>query len=140
MSGPAQERTTARVEHTQVDKMGVARYEVYLEWFAQGRQALLRSCGTSLEQLEQAGVCLRPADTSLRYVDPALHDDQLTIVTALQSLARDRLCFTYRVTRDDDEQLVAEGATEHSCHSPAGRARKLPAEVVRLLAELTPQP
>ena len=127
-------RFTLRVRYGDTDQMGFAYYANYLRWFEIGRAEMLRSLGTSYHAVEQGGVWLPVLEARCRYHKPARYDDQVVIETGVIELRRASVRFAYRVVREADGTLLAEGTTEHPFTDPAGRPMRPPAFLTEMLA------
>ena len=123
-----------RVRYGDTDQMGFAYYAHYLRWFEIGRAEMLRSLGTSYHSVEQGGVWLPVLEARCRYHKPARYDDQVVIETGVLELRRASVRFGYRVVREADGVLLAEGTTEHPFTDPSGRPMRPPPFLTDMLA------
>ncbi|MDA8346086.1 MAG: thioesterase family protein [Thermaerobacter sp.] len=122
-------RVPLRVRYSEVDRMGIAYYAHYLDWFTEGRTELLRQSGTAYRQIEEMGLLLPVLSTACRYHRPAGYDEEIEIVTSAR-ISPTRLRCDYRLERDG--VLLAEGNTEHAFvraadMRPVNAARQYPA-------------
>ena len=111
--------TNTRVRYKDTDAMGIVYYANYLIWFELGRTEWLRALGITYRELEKSGLFLPAIKASCEYKYPARYDDELTIITVMESLRAVRISFTYEVRCG--EQLLARGATEHAFVNDRGR-------------------
>ncbi|HHW75308.1 MAG TPA: acyl-CoA thioesterase [Firmicutes bacterium] len=111
--------TRVRVRYKDTDAMGIAYYANYLIWFEVGRTEWMRALGPSYSELEQSGLFLPVIKVSCQYKAPARYDDELTVITWIESLRGVRVAFNYEIHRD--EQLIARGNTEHAFVNEKGR-------------------
>ena len=123
-----------RVRYAETDKMGVAYYANYFVWFEVGRCELLRTLGGSYSQLEETGLLLPVIDAQCNYQAPARYDDVLTIATTGTLKSRARVKFTYEVSRQPTNEVLASGITVHAATDPRGRPQRVPATLQALLA------
>jgi len=131
--------TSYRVIYGDTDQMGVAYYSNYLRWFEIGRTELLRETGIPYSSIEEEGLRFPVVEVSCRYFKPAQYDQQIIIETTLISLGRATLSFNYRILRQGDETLIAEGWTKHACVDREGQVTKIPVALANALkAALTP--
>ena len=133
--------TTYRIIYGDTDQMGVAYYANYLRWFEMGRTELLRQLGLPYTAVEANGLRFPVTQVSCRYFHSARYDEKITIETRLSALGRASLMFSYRLRRDLDQVLLAEGATRHACVDAAGRVARIPqalAEVLKVAVASTP--
>lgn len=112
-------RTSIRVRYVETDAMGIAYYGSYLVWFEVGRTEWLRFLGPSYSDLERSGLFLPVIKVACEYKASARYDDELTVITRLESLRGVRITFNYEIYRG--EQLVARGSTEHASVNERGR-------------------
>ena len=123
-------RTTVRVRYPEVDRMNVVYHTHYLVWFEIGRTELLRELGCSYASLEEAQDVYFPLrEVGARYHAPARYDDRLVVHTRLTSVGGASVRFDYRIVREDDEQSIVTGFTEHAAVDSSGRPRRLPGEL-----------
>ena len=123
-----------RVRYAETDQMGVAWHGSYLAWFEVGRTDLLRERGMTYRELEQADVRLPVVEARASYRRPALYDDLLEIHTRVAEQSGARLSFEYDVRREGEAAAIATGYTAHVAVNGRGRPRRLPPDLVRLLA------
>ena len=114
---------TFRVRYAETDQMGIAHHSNYFVWFEMGRSELCLLWGVPYEQWEKAGVILPLAEVSCRYRRPALYDEQLRLVTTLDSVSRVSVSFSYRLLGAEGEHR-AQGWTKHAFASPDGKLIK----------------
>jgi acyl-CoA thioester hydrolase len=130
-------RTPLRVRYAETDQMGVVYHSNYLIWFEVGRAELFREVGLPYTKFEEQGLTLAVVEASCRYRRAALYDDNLIIVTKVDSFSSRKVTFTYQVFRE--ETLLAEGKTVHIFINKEGKvsdARSYPIwqEVLSILA------
>ena len=126
-------RFSLRVRYGDTDQMGFAYYAHYLRWFEIGRAEMLRSLGKSYRAVEEDGLSLPVLEAHCRYVKSARYDDELWIETGVEELRRASVRFRYRVLRQPDGELLAEGATEHCFMDRDGKPARPPRELTELL-------
>jgi acyl-CoA thioester hydrolase len=83
---------------------------------------------------EAAGVLLPVIEAHVRYRLPARYDDAIALHTAPIEPRTASVRFEYRLTREGDAALLAEGFTVHACVDRGGRPRRFPPELKALLA------
>lgn len=120
------------VRSTDMDADAIVNNAVYFAYFEQSR----------LEYLIALGIVRRPrppgdfdrsftlAETSARYLAPALHRDVLLVTTRVAEVRRRSFSLTFEVVRESDEQRIAEGRSAQVWLDQAGRPAALP-ETVR---------
>jgi len=126
-----------RVRYAETDQMGVAWHGNVFAWFEIGRTDLLRELGTTYRSLEEEeGLRLPVVEAGARYLRPFLYDDVVEVRTRVSSHSGARVAFEYELRRDDDEskEPLVTGFTAHAAIDAAGRPRRLPAGLRRLLS------
>ena len=118
--------TTYRVIYGDTDQMGVVYYANYLRWFEKGRSEFLRQIGLPYSIIEQQGFHFPVTEVNCRYANPARFDEDIEIATELTDLGRASLSFTYRISRESNNDLLATGATKHACIDKAGKVARIP--------------
>jgi acyl-CoA thioester hydrolase len=126
-------RTSLRVRYPETDAMGIVHHTHYLVWFEIGRTELMRDAGYPYARMEADGIRFPVVEASCRYHVSARYDDVLTIETALEKMTRVSTCFRYRVEREADGMLLAEGMTRHAATDAVGAVRRIPPEIVDAL-------
>jgi acyl-CoA thioester hydrolase len=118
--------TTYRVIYGDTDQMGVVYYANFLHWFERGRSEFLRQIGLPYSTIEKAGYYFPVADVICHYAQSACYDDVVRIETELTDVRRVSLLFSYRITRQTDNCLLATGSTKHACIDRAGQVTRIP--------------
>ena len=132
--------TTDRVIYGDTDQMGVVYYANYLRWFEKGRSEFLRRIGLPYKTIEEQGFQFPVTEVSCRYFRSARYDDVITIATQLSSVGRATLNFDYTISREGDSASLALGSTKHACVDADGRIKRIPNNVVQLLAKVLVTP
>ena len=112
-------KTKVRVRYKDTDAMGISYYANYLVWFEVGRTEWLRSLGPSYNELVEGGLFIPVIKVSCQYKAPSRFDDELTVITRIESLRGVRVTFSYEIRRE--ESLIALGSTEHAFVNEKGR-------------------
>ncbi len=113
------------------DQMGVVYYANYLRWFERGRSEFLRQIGVPYANIEAAGFHFPVAEVNCRYAQSARYDDIIEITTTLVDLSRVYLKFKYKISRQEDQLILATGSTKHACIDREGQVKRIP----KLLAD-----
>ena len=122
-----------RVRYAETDRMKFAHHSRYLEWFECGRAEMMRELGYPYRQMEDDGVLLPLVEMGCRFKRAAHYDDLLRLETFLHQLPRARLRLDYRVYREEDNELLAEGFTVHAFINWEGRALKPPKKFMDII-------
>ncbi|NLY97000.1 MAG: acyl-CoA thioesterase [Clostridiaceae bacterium] len=107
-----EEKTTVRYAET--DQMGIVHHSHYPVWFEAARTGFIKSLGMSYSEVEKKGLLLPLSELYVKYRSGALYEDELTVSVHIEKLTGARVTFGYRVTRDKDCTLIAEGFTVHA--------------------------
>jgi acyl-CoA thioester hydrolase len=130
---PAPSLHTIRVRYAETDQAGIAHHSAFLPWFEEGRVELLRSLGKPYQEFEAEGIHFPVREVFCRYWAPARFDDILTVSAVVEDVGGASVRFGYRITRGPDGILIAEGHTLHACVNDAGKIKRLPPEVRKML-------
>ena len=112
-------KTALRVRYQETDQMGVAYHANYLVWFEMGRTELMRSIGLPYIEFEKSNLYLPVLKAYCEYKHAVRYDDELTVLTHLDSLEKVRLVFNYELQKDGKK--MASGYTEHAFINEASR-------------------
>ncbi len=119
--------TEVRVRYAETDKMGIVHHSNYLVWFELGRSEFCRTRGFSYKEMEEKDNALMVvAESYCRYKSPAYYEDVLTIRTQIGEIRSRSLRFVYKIYRESDETLLAEGETLHLVTDKNKKVRSLP--------------
>lgn len=122
-------KTFQRVNFYHTDAMGVVHHANYIRWFETGRVEFLRSIGIVLGDIMDAGYSFPITEVKCKYVASGRFDDVLRIETMPLALTKVKLEFSYKVFRDSDDLLLAEGFTQSVFTSlKTGHIARLPEE------------
>lgn len=106
--------TQIRVRYADTDKMQIVYNGKYFEYFEVGRTELLRSLGLPYAELERTGVRLPVIEAHARYKSGATYDEVLEIECWLELPYAAKITLHYRVRRQGDSAVCAEGYTVHA--------------------------
>jgi len=126
---------TVRVRYAETDQAGMAHHSVFLPWFEAGRVELLRDLGKPYQEFEAEGLHFPVREAFCRYWVPARFDDTLLIATTIAEVGGASVRFGYRITRETDAVLIAEGYTLHACVDDSGKVKRLPLAVKKILSQ-----
>ena len=124
---------TVRVRYAETDQAGMAHHSAFLPWFEEGRIELLRSLGKPYQQFESEGIHFPVREALCRYWVPARFDDVLLVTTQVEQVRGASARFGYRITREADDALIAEGHTLHACVNDEGKVTRFPQAIRQLL-------
>jgi acyl-CoA thioester hydrolase len=127
--------TTLRVRYAETDAMGVVYHANYLVWFEVGRGDYFRAFGHDYAAWEEQGYFLPVSEAHARYHAPARYGDPVVVRTRLEEVRSRSVTLGYEARHATSQVLLASGWTKHICMDRAGRAHRLPADMLRLLEE-----
>lgn len=110
-----------RVRYAETDQMGVVYYANYLVWMETGRSEYFRELGMPYNEVEKNDILLPVTKVFCQYKSPARYDDVVRVVTSISSLQDVRLHFKYELFRNESNELLAIGETEHAFVNRQGR-------------------
>lgn len=125
---------TLRVRYAETDQAGMAHHASFLPWFEEGRIELLRSLGKPYQEFEAEEMHFPVREVFCRYWAPARFDDILVISTSIEQVGGASVQFNYRITRQADGTLIAEGLTRHACVDNDGKVQRLPRQIRQMLS------
>ena len=119
--------TRLRVRYVETDQMGVVYHSNFFIWFEVGRVEFLRQLGFTYRDMEgEDGCFIAVVDARCRYKSPARYDDQILIRTFFKNLRASLIHFGYKIFREPDMALLAEGETTHIVTDKQLQRRELP--------------
>ncbi len=132
---PQSHISVVRVRYAETDQAGMAHHSAFLPWFEVGRVELLRALGKPYQEFEAEGLHFPVREAFCRYWVPARFDDELLITTTIEEVGGASTRFGYRITREADATLIAEGHTLHACVDNQGKVKRLSPEVRQFLRQ-----
>jgi len=109
--------------------MGVVHHATYPIWFEMGRTELLRTNGENYSEFENMGIYFVVTELSVKYKCPATYDDELTLLTELDTSTPVRLNHTYTLLRD--ETVIATALTTLACVDKKGIVQRFPISIIQ---------
>ncbi|WP_110953496.1 acyl-CoA thioesterase [Anaerosinus massiliensis] len=101
-----------KVNFFDTDAMAVVHHANYLRWFEIGRVEFLREAGITLNELMEDQIVFPIIDVTCKYRSSARFDDLVMIETIPTTLTQLKMIFEYKVLREADGELLAEGRTQ----------------------------
>ncbi|KGK87755.1 putative esterase [bioreactor metagenome] len=103
--------TKLKVRYAETDKMGIVHHSNYYVYFETAREDFIVGSGISYKDIEDMGIMMPLIETQCKYIQGAKYADNLIIETSLDELTPIKVVLKYRVIRNDDDKLIAEGKT-----------------------------
>lgn len=129
-------RYGCRVRYGDTDAAGVVYYANYLRYFEAARTEFMRDLVCTYKSLEEMGFVLPVVECQARYKAPATYDDLLLVETSLVQVKKASCRFNYRVLREEDGKLLAQGYTVHAVVGDALKLSRFPPQILDRLKKL----
>lgn len=95
-----------RVRYAETDKMGYLYYGHYAKYYEIGRVETLRALGLSYKAMEDKYRIMLPVlSLQSRYIKPAYYDENIEIVTILESMPEKMMHFKHELFNEDKELI-----------------------------------
>lgn len=124
-----------RVYYEDTDAAGVVYHSNYLNYFERDRTEFFRKRGLSVRALHEQGWVFPVVKMEIAFRAPAFHDDLLRIETKVLNVGKTSFLLGQRAVRPADGKLLVEAAVTLACTGPHMKARRLPEEILSVLAE-----
>jgi acyl-CoA thioester hydrolase len=119
-------KITVVPRYAETDKGGVVHHSVYPVWFEMGRTELLRANGVAYKDLEAAGIFFVVAQLNIKFRRPAQYDQQLILETTCSVVSAAKVEHVYKLTRNSDGVILAEGQSVLACVDNKGKVQRVP--------------
>ena len=103
-----------RVPYADTDQMGVVYYGNYLTLFERARNELMRACGVTYREFEEAGFMLPVTHAEVDYRRPAKYDDLLEVTAYVKAQKGVRIEIACEVRRAGEDEILVSGFTRHA--------------------------
>ncbi len=101
------------VRYSETDKMGIVYHSRYFPWFEVARDNYCKFYGLNYVDMEGMGMMMPLADCYCRFHKGATYGDTVYVYVKLKKLGAASCEFIYKVVREADGILLAEGSTKH---------------------------
>lgn len=120
-------RFPIRVYYEDTDMAGIVYYANYLRYIERARSDWVREIGIDQLAMKAEGVVFAVRRIEADYLQPALFDDALEVVTTLEKLSPARMIMAQKVLRAEDVLFTANVTI--ACIGTGGKPVRLPAEL-----------
>ncbi len=120
-----------RVRYADTDMMGIVYYGTYPVYLEVARTEFMREKGFSYRSVEEMGYRLVVAAMEIKYYNPAVYDDLLTIRTSVSDIQSRGLTFNYEIMKEGT--TVVKGKTRHICVNADRKPTRIPAPLLQVL-------
>lgn len=124
---------TFRVRYAETDPMKYVYYGNYATYFEVGRVELFRDLGIPYNEIEQRGIWLPVSEFSIKYLKPALYDQNLEIHTFIKKIPGVRIEFEYEIYNDSKEKITEAKTTLFFLDSKINKVVKCPDFLMELI-------
>ena len=126
---------TIRVRYAETDPMKYVYYGNYATYFEVARVELFRTLGMPYDDIEKQGIWLPVSEFSIKYLKPALYDQNLEIHTFIKKIPGVRIEFDYEIYNDSKEKITEAKTTLFFLDSKLNKVIKCPNFLMNLLLE-----
>ena len=127
-------RTEIRVRFHELDPYGHANHGVWLNWFETARIEVMDELGLGLEQLRDRGLHLVVSEATIRFRQPALAGDVVTVESEVRDLRRATCWWHQRALRGTE--ILAEVDVRSGSVDEAGRPVAAPPDLLEAMRSL----
>jgi acyl-CoA thioester hydrolase len=143
-SGEAIERTTVdgpdiihwshdvRVRYEETDAFGVVYNGNYFAWMESAWSGRLMGGEWDIVRSMHRGTAFTVVNAECRYLSPAYYDSLVHIEVGVTPVSATRVQLSYRMTRDDNNEIIALGQTRHA-FTVGGRPSRVPSDFLDAL-------
>jgi len=110
-------------------------YGNYATYFEVARVELFRTLGMPYDDIEKQGIWLPVSEFSIKYLKPALYDQNLEIHTFIKKIPGVRIEFDYEIYNDSKEKITEAKTTLFFLDSKLNKVIKCPDFLMNLLLE-----
>ena len=124
---------TIRVRYAETDPMKYVYYGNYATFFEVARVELFRTLGMPYDDIEKRGIWLPVSEFSIKYLKPALYDQNLEIHTFIKKVPGVRIDFEYEIYNDSKEKITEAKTTLFFLDAESNKIIKCPDFLMELL-------
>jgi acyl-CoA thioester hydrolase len=110
-------------------------YGNYAEYFEIGRVELFRSIGMSYDEIENQGIWLPVSEYKIKYLKPALYDQELEIHTFIKKIPGVRIEFEYEIYNAEHIKITEASTTLFFLDAKTNKIIKCPDALMKLIEE-----
>lgn len=122
-----------RITYSDTDQMGFMHHSNYLRYYETARWELFRNIGLPYTEIEDEGYIFPVVNVTIKYLKPALYDQEINIVSSISSLRGASLIFEnsafnkkgIRINEAKITVACVKKSTGKACHFPESLTRKL---------------
>ena len=125
--------TKIRVRYSETDQMGIVYYGNYAQYFEVARVEFLRDLGFVYKELEDSGVIMPVVRYETDYKLPAKYDEELSIITTINTVPSSKITFDYEVMNPDGKLVCTAKVILVFLNKQSFRPQRTPENLVELL-------
>jgi acyl-CoA thioester hydrolase len=114
--------TIFRVSYSDTDRMGFMHHSNYFKYFETARWELFRNIGIPYTEIEEEGIILPVTESAVKYIYPALYDQEIKIATRIKSFRGARIEFEYRSINEAGAFINEASITVACVNKSTGKA------------------
>ena len=118
--------TKIRVEYHHTDQMGIVHHSNYVKFFEVARTEWLRAMGITYAEMERRGVMMPIVDVAVKYRNPALYDEFISVTAFVDEAPMARMTFRYEVRGEDGREIATGSTTLGFIDSQTRRPQRAP--------------
>ena len=126
---------TLRVRYAETDPMKYVYYGNYATYFEVARVELFRGIGMSYDEIEKRGIWLPVSEYKIKYLKPALYDQELRIEVKVKERPGVRIVFDYEIFNEENEKLTEASTTLFFLDAEKNKVVKCPDWLMELMEE-----
>jgi len=126
---------TLRVRYGETDPMKYVYYGNYAEYFEVARVELFRTLGLSYDEIEKRGIWLPVSEYRIKYLKPALYDQNLEIHTYIKKIPGVKIEFDYEIFNEDKQKITEASTTLFFLDSKTNKVVKCPDYLMKVIEE-----
>jgi len=108
-------------------------YGNYAEYFEVARVELFRTLGLSYDEIEKRGIWLPVSEYRIKYLKPALYDQNLEIHTYIKKIPGVKIEFEYEIYNEDKQKITDAATTLFFLDAATGKIVKCPDYLMELI-------
>ena len=124
---------TIRVRYAETDPMKYVYYGNYATYFEVARVELFRELGMPYDEIEERGIWLPVSEFSIKYLKPALYDENLEIHTFIRKIPGVKIEFEYEIYNPSKQKITEAKTTLFFLDSKTNKVIKCPEFLMNLI-------
>lgn len=122
-----------RVRYAETDPMKYVYYGNYATYFEVARVELFRELGMPYDEIEERGIWLPVSEFSIKYLKPALYDQNLEIHTFIRKIPGVKIEFEYEIYNPSKQKITEAKTTLFFLDSKTNKVIKCPEFLMNLI-------